>query len=47
MPAGYQVFVAPGEAGNFVPIADGRPLLAERCRLVALAPRTPEIMPHD
>ena len=47
IPDGYDTFVAPGEAGEFVPIADGRRLLAERFRLVALAPRTPEIMPHD
>lgn len=47
LPAGYRVFVAPGEAGEFVPIADGRRLLEARCRLVALAPHTTEIMPHD
>jgi len=47
IPSGYDLYVAPGEAGDFVPIADGRHLLAERFRLVALAPRTPEIIPHD
>ncbi len=47
IPSGYSVFVAPGEAGDFVPLADGRPLLSARCRVVALSPRIPEITRHD
>ena len=47
IPAGYELFVAPGEAGDFVPLAAGRALLPERFRLVAFAPRTSEIRVHD
>ncbi len=47
VPPGYEWLVAPGEAGAFVPLAEGRALLADRCRLVALAPRTTEIRDHD
>lgn len=47
IPAGYQVFVAPGEAGDFVALDEGRALLTERFRLVAFAPRTSEIRVHD
>jgi FkbM family methyltransferase len=47
IPAGYDVLVAPGEAGDFVPIAAGQSLLTDRFRLVALAPRTAEITSHD
>lgn len=47
IPAGYELFVAPGDAGDFVPIAAGRSLLADRFRLVAFAPRTSEIRVHD
>lgn len=47
IPAGYELFIAPGEAGEFVTLAAGRALLRERCRLVAFAPRTSEIRAHD
>ncbi|MDP1889649.1 MAG: FkbM family methyltransferase [Gemmatimonadaceae bacterium] len=47
IPAGYELCVAPGEAGDFVPIAEGRDLMAERFRLVAFTPRTSEITVHD
>ena len=47
IPAGYELFVAPGEAGDFVPLAAGRAVLAERFRLVAFAPRTSEIRVHE
>jgi FkbM family methyltransferase len=47
IPAGYELFVAPGEAGDFVSLADGRALLDDRFRLVAFAPRTSEIRDHD
>ncbi|HEY5491738.1 MAG TPA: FkbM family methyltransferase [Gemmatimonadaceae bacterium] len=40
------VLVAPGEAGDFAPLAAGVALLGARCRIVALAPRTPEITSH-
>ncbi len=46
IPDGYEVLVAPGEAGDFVPLSEGRFLLSERCRIVALSPRTPEISSH-
>lgn len=46
IPPDYEVMVAPGEAGDLVPLAAGKPLLSARCRIVALAPRAPEIMPH-
>lgn len=46
IPPGYEVLVAPGDAGEFVPLGDGGSLLASRCRLVALSPRTPEISSH-
>jgi FkbM family methyltransferase len=46
IPPGYEVLVAPGEAGDFLPLAEGRALLGARCRMVALAPRNPEITPH-
>mgnify|MGYP001618042564 CR=1 FL=1 len=46
IPGGYEVLVAPGEAGEFVPLGEGRSLLLERCRIVALSPRTPEISSH-
>ncbi len=47
IPAGYERLVAPGEEGEFVPIAEGAPLMAERFRLVAFAPRAPDISAHD
>jgi FkbM family methyltransferase len=47
IPAGYEVLVAPGEAGDFVPLDAGRPTLASRFRLVALAPPPTEITAHD
>jgi FkbM family methyltransferase len=47
IPAGYELLVAPGEAGDFVSLADGHALLADRFRLVAFAPRTSEIRDHD
>lgn len=47
IPAGYALFVAPGEAGDFVALGAGRALLADRFRLVAFAPRTSEIRAHD
>jgi FkbM family methyltransferase len=47
IPPEYALHVAPGEAGDFVPYAPGLSLLTERFRLVALAPRTTEITPHD
>ncbi len=47
IPAGYELFVAPGDAGDFVAIEAGRSLLADRFRLVAFAPRTSEIRVHD
>lgn len=47
IPSGYEVFVAPGDAGDFVALAAGRALLAGRFRLVAIAPRTSEIRAHD
>ncbi len=46
IPVGYEVMVAPGEAGDFVPLTQGRSLLGERCRIVAFSPRTPEISSH-
>ncbi len=46
IPAGYELLVAPGETGDFVALEAGRPLMAERFRLVALAPRTTEISSH-
>lgn len=46
IPAGYEVLVAPGETGDFVALDAGRPLMKERFRLVALAPRTTEISSH-
>lgn len=47
IPADYELFVAPGEAGDFVALEAGRALLADRFRLVAFAPRTSEIRVHD
>ncbi|MBM3908739.1 MAG: FkbM family methyltransferase [Gemmatimonadetes bacterium] len=47
IPSGYELLMAPGEGGDFVPFAAGHPLLADRFRLVALAPRTTEITAHD
>jgi len=47
IPAGYELYVAPGDAGEFVPLAAGRSLLADRFRLVAFAPHTSEIRVHD
>jgi FkbM family methyltransferase len=47
IPSGYEVFVAPGDGGDFVPVDAGRALLAARCGLVAFAPRTSEIRVHD
>ncbi len=47
IPAGYELWVAPGEAGDFVALDDGRALLADRFRLVAFAPRSSEIRAHD
>ncbi len=47
IPAGYELFVAPGEAGDFVALEAGRALLSDRFRLVAFAPRTSEIRVHD
>lgn len=46
IPPDYEVLVAPGEAGDFASLAAGVALLGARCRIVALAPRTPEITPH-
>lgn len=46
IPPDYEVLVAPGEAGDFAPLAAGVALLGARCRIVALAPRTPEITSH-
>lgn len=47
IPSGYERFVAPGEAGDFVALESGRALMADRFRLVAFAPRTSEIRDHD
>lgn len=47
IPAGYELYVAPGEAGDFIALDAGRSLLTERFRLVAFAPRTSEIGLHD
>lgn len=47
IPAGYELFVAPGDTGDFVALAAGHALLAHRFRLVAFAPRTSEIRLHD
>jgi hypothetical protein len=47
IPADYEILVAPGEGGKFLPLEEGRALLTERCGLVALAPHIPEIISHD
>jgi FkbM family methyltransferase len=47
IPERYELLVAPGESGDFVPLDAGQSLLADRFRLVALAPRTTEITGHD
>src|SRR5687768_18107397 len=38
IPAGYEIMVAPPDVEPFVPIAEGRRILDQRARLIALAP---------